>query len=55
MGKAKIVEQEIDSMISSNPLFYVLDTNALVHDSTSIRNLDEHNVVILITVHEELD
>ena len=54
MGVAKIVEQEIDSSISSNPVFYVLDTNVLVHDPTSILNFDEHHVVIPITVLEEL-
>ncbi len=38
-----------------NPIFYVLDTNVLIHDPTSIRNFDEHHVVIPITVLEELD
>ena len=55
MGEAKIVEQGIDSSISSDPVFYVLDTNVLVHDPTSILNFDEHHVVIPITVLEELD
>lgn len=55
MGEAKSVEQKIDSSISSNPVFYVLDTNVLVHDPTSILNFDEHHVVIPITVLEELD
>ena len=55
MGEAKIVEQKIDSSISSNPVFYVLDTNVLVHDPTSILNFDEHHVVIPIIVLEELD
>ena len=55
MGEAKIVGQEIDSSISSNPVFYVLDTNVLVHDPTSVLNFDEHHVVIPITVLEELD
>ena len=55
MGEANIVKQEIDSSISSNPVFYVLDTNVLVHDPTSILNFDEHHVVIPITVLEELD
>ena len=54
-GEAKIVEQKIDSSISSNPVFYVLDTNVLVHDPTSILNFDEHHVVIPIIVLEELD
>jgi PhoH-like ATPase len=37
------------------PIFYILDTNVLIHDPTAIRNFDEHNVVIPITVLEELD
>lgn len=36
-------------------IYYVLDTNVLIHDPTSIKNFDEHNVVIPITVLEELD
>ncbi|MEX0965571.1 MAG: PhoH family protein [Pseudohongiellaceae bacterium] len=44
-----------DSSISSNPIFYVLDTNVLIHDPTAILNFDEHHVVIPITVLEELD
>ena len=55
MGEAKIVGQEIDSSISSSPVFYVLDTNVLVHDPTAVLNFDEHHVVIPITVLEELD
>ena len=55
MGEAKFVEHEIDSSISPNPVFYVLDTNVLVHDPTSILNFDEHHVVIPIIVLEELD
>jgi len=40
---------------SESPIFYVLDTNVLIHDPTAIMNFDEHNVVIPITVLEELD
>ena len=55
MVQAKIVEQEIDGIIPSNPVFYILDTNVLVYDPNSLRNFDEHNAVISITVLEELD
>jgi len=39
----------------TDPIFYVLDTNVLIHDPTSIYSFDEHHVVIPITVLEELD
>jgi PhoH-like ATPase len=34
---------------------YVLDTNVLIHDPASIHNFEEHQVVIPMTVLEELD
>jgi PhoH-like ATPase len=34
---------------------FVLDTNVLLHDSSSIRQFQEHDVVVPITVLEELD
>ena len=34
---------------------YVLDSNVLIHDPNSILNFEEHNVVIPMTVLEELD
>ena len=37
------------------PIFYVLDTNVLVHDPTALLNFEEHHVVIPMTVLEELD
>jgi len=55
MSEVKLVKHTIDSSTSSNPIFYVLDTNVLIHDPTSILNFDEHHVVIPITVLEELD
>jgi len=36
-------------------IYYVLDTNVLIHDPTSILNFEEHHVVLPITVLEELD
>lgn len=36
-------------------IFYVLDTNVLIHDPTAVWNFDEHHVVIPMTVLEELD
>lgn len=37
------------------PIFYVLDTNVLIHDPNAILNFHEHNVVLPMTVLEELD
>ena len=34
---------------------FVLDTNVILHDSTCIYQFDEHDVVVPITVIEELD
>ena len=55
MSEVKLVSHSIDSNTSPNSIFYVLDTNVLIHDPTSILNFDEHHVVIPITVLEELD
>jgi PhoH-like ATPase len=37
------------------PKLFVLDTNVILHDSGCIRNFEENDVVIPITVLEELD
>lgn len=55
MSEVKLVKSAIKSTTSPQPIFYVLDTNVLIHDPTSILNFDEHHVVIPITVLEELD
>ena len=34
---------------------YILDSNVLIHDPNSILNFEEHQVIIPITVLEELD
>ena len=34
---------------------FVLDTNVVLHDNNSVRNFHEHDIVIPITVLEELD
>ncbi|MFT0212322.1 PhoH family protein [Pseudomonas sp. F1_0610] len=39
----------------SKPRLYVLDTNVLIHDPTAMLNFEEHQVVIPMTVLEELD
>lgn len=41
--------------VKSSTRIYVLDTNVLIHDPTSIHNFEEHKVVIPMTVLEELD
>ena len=55
MSEAKIASSYTGTETSSTPILYVLDTNVLIHDPTSILNFDEHHVVIPITVLEELD
>ncbi|MEY3667283.1 MAG: hypothetical protein RL572_823 [Pseudomonadota bacterium] len=55
MGEAKSATALSTVPSVSNPIFYVLDTNVLIHDPAAIRNFDEHHVVIPITVLEELD
>ena len=55
MSEVKLVKNSVESSTCSDPIFYVLDTNVLIHDPTSIHNFHEHHVVIPITVLEELD
>ena len=40
---------------SKNRKIFVLDTNVLLHDYKCIHNFDEHDIVVPITVLEELD
>lgn len=40
---------------SGKPIFYVLDTNVLIHDPNALLNFQEHHVFIPMTVLEELD
>jgi PhoH-like ATPase len=42
-------------MAASTPKLFVLDTNVILHDAGCIRNFKEHDIVIPITVLEELD
>lgn len=42
-------------MFSGNGKIFVLDTNVILHDYTAIYNFQEHNVVIPITLLEEVD
>jgi len=39
----------------NNRKIFVLDTNVLLHDYKSIHNFDEHDIIVPITVLEELD
>lgn len=55
MSAVELVDNPSSNSESHNPIFYVLDTNVLIHDPTAIYNFDEHQVVIPITVLEELD
>jgi PhoH-like ATPase len=40
---------------SSSPKTFILDTNVILHDSSCINHFQEHDIVIPITVLEELD
>ncbi len=44
-----------ESINSPRRTTYVLDSNVLIHDPNSILNFEEHQVIIPITVLEELD
>jgi len=55
MGETKFASAPSIVPCLSGPIFYVLDTNVLIHDPAAVRNFDEHHVVIPITVLEELD
>ena len=41
--------------MTSSTIYYVLDTNVLIHDPSAIWNFDEHHLIITMTVLEELD
>ena len=55
MADVQLVSQSQVKPETASPIFYVLDTNVLIHDPTAIKNFDEHHVIIPITVLEELD
>jgi PhoH-like ATPase len=42
-------------MTSAKNKIFILDTNVILHDSSCIHQFNEHNIVIPITVLEELD
>ncbi|WP_459558089.1 PhoH family protein [Lacunimicrobium album] len=45
----------IDIVAKSGPKVFILDTNVILHDSSCIRRFEENDIVIPITVLEELD
>ncbi len=47
--------KNVFSSSSKSRKVFVLDTNVILHDSTCIYQFDEHDVVLPITVLEELD
>lgn len=70
MAKAKKTESKPEASLRKKPAprlpiglvknpagvrLYVLDTNVLLHDPTSITRFEEHNVIIPLVVLEELD
>ena len=46
---------EVTQLDTAHRKIYVLDTNVLLHDPTAITAFAEHQVVIPMTVLEELD
>lgn len=44
-----------DLAVAMRPKLFVLDTNVILHDSGCIRNFEENDIAIPITVLEELD
>ena len=42
-------------MAKKNPKTFILDTNVILHDPTSLQQFEENNIVIPITVIEEID
>lgn len=42
-------------MSKQNPKTFILDTNVILHDPTSIHQFEENNIVIPLTVIEEID
>ena len=44
-----------ESRSKKSPKIFILDTNVILHDATSINQFHEHDVVIPLTVIEELD
>lgn len=45
----------MSTRVESTKKAYVIDTNVLIHDPNAILNFDEHQVIIPMTVLEELD
>lgn len=51
-----MVDMQLAAQIQSDQhIFYVLDTNVLIHDPSALLNFEEHHVMIPMTVLEELD
>jgi PhoH-like ATPase len=54
--ESKLIQEGIAPMAAKRRhKYYILDTNVLLHDPSSILNFQEHHVVIPMTVLEELD
>ncbi len=41
--------------LSKSPKIFILDTNVILHDASSINNFEENDVIIPLPVIEELD
>jgi PhoH-like ATPase len=51
----RIPARESDLMTASSKKVFILDTNVLLHDPSSITHFQEHDIVIPIVVIEEID
>lgn len=50
-----MIDNQPASDQASSPKLFVLDTNVILHDADCIRNFEENDIVVPITVLEELD
>ncbi|MCV6614062.1 MAG: PhoH family protein [Cellvibrionaceae bacterium] len=56
MGEAQLtVNRSASNHNNHSTIRYVLDTNVLIHDPTALLNFEEHQIIIPMTVLEELD
>ena len=55
IGKVNLMEEDMATALKKNRKIFVLDTNVLLHDYKCMHNFEEHDIVVPITVLEELD
>ena len=55
MTPAREVSRPMPRASQARRKMYVLDTNVLIHDPNALLNFEEHDVILPMTVLEELD